>query len=73
MKKYEASITFELKNNHPYYDVENAGPFTFSDTYFDQWDRERDYMIEYISDDLKLVAGGGYRTDTIKNVKIMIK
>ena len=32
----------------------------------------RDHIESYIKHDLRLVAGGGYDTDTIKNTKIVL-
>lgn len=72
MKKYNASITFELKENHPYYEDHKGEMMTFNDIYYNSLGYSPDYMISYIKHDLSLVAGGGYRTDTIKNVSFKI-
>lgn len=72
MKKYNASITFELKENHPCYKNHKGEIMTFNDIYYDNFGYDPDYIISYIKHDLSLVAGGGYRTDTIKNVSFKI-
>ena len=47
--------------------------FTFSDTYTFNSDYTEEEVIIYIKHDLKLVAGGGYNTDHIHNVKFEIE
>ena len=47
--------------------------FTFSDTYTFNSDYTEEEAIIYIKHDLKLVAGGGYNTDHIHNVKFEIE
>ena len=72
-------IYFKVKKNHPDLKClpENERDKTqvFKDTYFIDTDYfyGRDDIESYIKHDLKLVAGGGYDTNTIKNVKIDLK
>jgi len=68
--KLKAKINFTTKQNHP--DAKNYKG-EFSDTYiFDDNYHDIESAKSYIKNDLKLVAGGGYRKDTIKDVKISI-
>ena len=47
--------------------------FYISDTYTFNSDYTEEEAIIYIKHDLKLVAGGGYNTDHIHNVKFEIE
>lgn len=68
--RLKAKINFTTKQNHP--DAKNYKG-EFSDIYtFDRNYHDIESAKSYIKNDLKLVAGGGYRTDTIKDVKISI-
>jgi hypothetical protein len=72
IKQYKASIKFDTLNNHP--DNKNAKGLYFSDTYSIDHDYFYGYddIIQYIKHDIKLVAGGGYKTNTIDNIIIDI-
>ena len=71
-------IKYKVKNNHPdlkYIDeAERKNEFEYCDIYHIDTDRfwGKDAIDSYIKRDLALVAGGGYNTDTIKNVKFVI-
>lgn len=67
--KIQATVTCDLNANHP--DAPNEKGFNFTDVYSfntDVYAGDRDDMYQHIRNDLKLVAGGGYDTDTISNV-----
>lgn len=71
-------IKYKVKNNHPDLkyipEEERDKVLVYSDIYNIDTDcfYGRDHIESYIKNDLKLVAGGGYYTDTIKNVKITL-
>ena len=81
MKKYHGKITYTIDKDHPdikyVEDYTEEKIFTFEDTYsFDEsrnleWQEESNIKA-YIKRDLKLVAGGGYNTDHIHNIKFEI-
>ena len=81
MKKYHGKITYTIDKTHPdikyVEDYTEEKIFTFEDTYsFDEslnfeWQEESNIKA-YIKKDLMLVAGGGYNTDHIHNVKFEI-
>jgi len=73
IKKIKAEIHYDVLNNHPdlkyikYPDIRQR----YIDIYAidDNCFYGEDDMYDYIKEDLMLVAGGGYNTDTIANVK----
>ena len=71
-------IKYKVKKNHPdlkYIPEEDRNKtLEFCDTYSIDTDYfySRDDIEDYIKHDLRLVAGGGYDTDTIKNEKIIL-
>lgn len=71
-KQYSASIIFDCNQKHP--DAPGVKGLVFKDTY--TIDPDAFYGLEsihdYIAEDLSLVAGGGYKTDTIENSTITI-
>ena len=73
--KYRATITFDCKDNHP--DDTTGRALEFTDTYTIDTNRfglsDPEEIHEWIEHDLSLVAGGGYATDTIDNVKFNIQ
>lgn len=75
--KYNAKIMYIMDENHPdkkyVKDWTKEKELTFQDVYTFTEDYEKEDMINYIKNDLKLVAGGGYNTDHIHNVKFEIK
>lgn len=73
IKTFVSTITFDTNSKHP--DSQNAHGLTYADTYrMDTNYFEDTYaMREYIAEDLSLVAGGGYSTNTIENVTIKIE
>lgn len=71
-------IKYKVKKNHPdlqYIDKDKRNDeFVFDDTYYidtDCFDGIED-IVAYIKRDLALVAGGGYDTDTIKDVNYQL-
>lgn len=75
--KYYGKITYEIDENHPVASVWCKGNvFEYEDYYeFDERlysPEDRDVFVNYIKMDLKLVAGGGYNTNHIRNVKFEI-
>ena len=75
-KKYYGEINFTMDKNHPdikcVEDWTEDKVFTFSDTYYFPVDYEKEEITSCIKRDLKLVAGGGYNSDHIHNVKFVI-
>lgn len=76
--KVKGVIKYKVKKNHPdlKYIPEDERDKTheFCDIYTIDTDYfyGRDDIDAYIKNDLRLVAGGGYDTDTIKNEKITL-
>lgn len=72
ISKFNASISFDTKSNHP--DSKDVKGLVFKDTYTVDTDcfYDRDAITSYIKHDLALIAGGGYDTNTITNVKFNI-
>lgn len=70
--KYNATIKFDTTSNHP--DAQNAKGLEYSDVY--KIDPGAFYghesIIDYIQEDLSLVAGGGYNSKHITNVTFKI-
>ena len=77
--KIKGTIKWKVKPNHPdlqYIKEEDRDKeHIFDDVYYIDTDFffGRDHIESFIKHDLKLVAGGGYSTDTIKDVKIELK
>ena len=77
MKKYNGKITFTIDQNHP--DIKHVKDwmenkeFTFEDVYTFSEGIPMENIKEYIKRDLTLVAGGGYDSKHIHNVKFDIK
>lgn len=79
--KYNAKIYYTIDKNHP--DIEYVKDWTedkefdFSDTYTfndEIYENEDEEMIlNYIKKDLRLIAGGGYNSEHIHNVRFEIK
>lgn len=73
--KVKGVIKYKVKKNHPDLNYipedERDKEFEFCDIYKIDTDNfwGRDHIDAYIKHDLALVAGGGYDTDTIKNIK----
>jgi hypothetical protein len=72
--KWQAKIEYTMDKDHP--DVNHVvggwyrgKKFTYYDEYKFESGYTEDYMKEYMKKDLKLVAGGGYNTSHIHNVK----
>ena len=80
--KYYGKITYEIDENHPDVNYVVGGwykgkVFEYEDTYgFDERLyslEDHDMFVNYINKDLKLVAGGGYNSEHIHNVKFEIR
>ena len=79
MKKIKATIYYTVDKKHPDYKyIKNPDRVQeFSDTYTFDTDNYRsicygatvDQMENYIKNDLKLIAGGGYDSKHIHNIK----
>lgn len=79
-KVFKAKITYTIDNEHPdkqyVKDWTEDKVFDYEDTYyFDDnfYSDDTEEMIAHIKGDLRLVAGGGYNSDHIHNVKFEIK
>lgn len=76
--KVKGVIRFKVKKNHPDLkcipEEDRDKTQEFCDIYYIDTDcfYGRDHIESYIKHDLRLVAGGGYDTDTIKNEKIIL-
>ncbi len=78
--RYSATIYYTIDEDHT--DIEYLNDWSenkeyqFSDTYtFDEQiytKDDQDTIIRYIKADLKLIAGGGYNSEHIHNVKFKI-
>lgn len=78
MAKYRAKIKYRIKKTHPdigcvkdwtpkkVFEIEDV--YTFQEEWFSE-----DYEKDYMRHDLALVAGGGYSTNHISNVKYEIE
>lgn len=77
MTKYHGKIIYTIDSRHPdikyVEDYTEEKIFTFEDTYTFNEDYPMENVTEYIKRDLMLVAGGGYNTEHIRNVKFEIK
>lgn len=79
--KYDAKIYYTMDKNHPdikyIKDWTENKEFDFNDTYTfndEIYENEDEEMIlNYIKRDLRLIAGGGYNSDHIHNVRFEIK
>ena len=64
MQKLQGTIVFTVKDNHPdiKYMKDKNEVLTYSDVYTLDMDNfiSYDYMLEYIYNDIKTVANGGY-------------
>lgn len=77
MKKYHGKIIYTIDGKHPdvkyVEDYTEEKIFTFEDTYTFNNDYPTENIKAYIKQDLMLVAGGGYNTEHINNIKFEIK
>jgi len=69
--RYSATIVYDTNSKHP--DAQNIKGLEFTDTYTIDTAVFGGDIQSYIKRDLALVAGGGYDTDTISNVKFVIQ
>lgn len=74
---FKAKITFHVTEKHSdaKYVNDISKPLEFEDTYTMDTDffNDKEEILNNIKYDLKLVAGGGYDTENIYNVKFDIK
>ena len=74
--QYYAEIQYTMDSSHP--DIKcvegwtEDKVFTFSDTYTFDYPYEKEDVVGYIFNDLKLVAGGGYNSDHIQTVSFTV-
>ena len=81
MSKFYGEIQYTINEKHPYYanaQKENDLPFIYGfHTFFDLYEFDEPYEVEdvegYIKHDLRLVAGGGYKTDGVENAYFTIR
>ena len=78
--KYKGTISYRITEDHPdrkYFKGDITKRLTYSDVYTFKEDVarsiSRESIIAYIKADLTLVAGGGYNTDHIRDVRFTIK
>lgn len=75
--KFKGTIRFTVDSEHPDFkcikkpDQEQSFCDTYTFDYF-SWGDDVEGMEAYIKQDLALIAGGGYDTDHIHNVKYTI-
>jgi len=75
--RYYGKISYTMDEQHPdiKYDKDwfKCKEYTFEDTYFFPDSYEMEEIKSHIKHDLMLVAGGGYNTDHIHDVRFEIK
>lgn len=73
---YKGEISYTIDKEHPdikcIKDWSEDKIFTFSDTYIFDYPCDKDEVIAYVKNDLKLVAGGGYNAKHIHNVTFKV-
>lgn len=74
-KVFKGRITFNISSDHPdiQYVKNPNDELHFEDTYLFDSDYNKEDIINFIKNDLSIVAGGGYSTENILNVKFDIK
>lgn len=76
MTKYRGTISYRITEDHPdrkYFKKDLSERLTYSDIYTFKEELSKESIVNYIKYDLALVAGGGYNTDHIRDVKFTIK
>ena len=74
--RFQGKITFDVDTEHPDFPcMEKSKGLEFSDVYTMDSDYfyNSDAMEGYIKRDLALIAGGGYNTDHIHNLRYEIQ
>ena len=74
--KYKGTISYRITEDHPdrkYFKGDLSKKLTYSDIYTFGEELPKESIINYIKYDLALIAGGGYSTDHIKDVRFTIK
>ena len=74
--KYKGTISYRITENHPdrkYFKGDLSKKLTYSDIYTFREELPKESIVNYIKYDLALIAGGGYNTDHIRDVKFTIK
>lgn len=73
--KFKATIKYDCDSNHPdapgERGLEYTNTYTFHPNFWGYGEPEE--MRLHMMHDLALIAGGGYTTDNIKNIKFVIK
>ena len=72
-RKFKAKIAYTTDKNHP--DTDKEVRLDYEDAYIidDRCFNGNDDIMEYIKEDMALVAGGGYNTSHIHDVKFEIR
>ena len=81
IKRIKAKITFNVTENHPdaeyIKDINETLDFedvyTIDTEFFGGGSGDNESILNYIKNDLRLVAGGGYDTEHIYNVNFDIR
>lgn len=77
--KYSAKITYKIDSEHPDYECispkKRNGTLDYSDVYTldDDYYYGTDDMLDYMKEDLLLIAGGGYNWKHVHDVKFDIR
>jgi len=74
--RYKGTILYRITEDHPdrkYFKGDLSERLTYSDIYTFKEELSKEAIVNYIKNDLALVAGGGYNTDHIRDVKFTIK
>ena len=74
--KYKGTISYRITENHPdrkYFKGDISERLTFSDVYTFKENTPKELVLYYIKNDLALVAGGGYDSDHIRDVRFTIE
>lgn len=74
--KYRGTISYRITEDHPdrkYFKGDITKRLTYSDVYTFKEDVPKEAIVNYIKNDLALVAGGGYNTDHIRDIHFTIK
>ena len=77
MAKIKGTIYYKMAKAHP--DIEYIDPMlannvmVYSDTYQFKSYYDEDFIRNYITNDLKLIAGGGYNFNHIYNITVKIE
>lgn len=74
--KYKGTVSYRITEDHPdrkHFKGDLSERLTYSDIYTFREELPKESIVNYIKYDLALIAGGGYNTDQIRDVKFTIK